>query len=362
MPRVAGIDPGSVSVGLCGMDDGTVFLEWSCPTQALAEDPGALIDVLRGAAPLDLVVGPSGYGLPLVRIEEIGEREIALMLLPPPGSDGGGIEGMRSLLRALQAARLPVVLIPGVMHLPSVPRHRKLNRVDLGTADKVCVAALAIVDQAGRLALEHSQTAFVLAELGGAFTAVLAVEDGRIVSGQGGSSGPLGFRSAGALDAEAAFLLGRVDKATVFSGGLASVGGDPDASPETMALRDDEDARVARAAFAEGVAKAVAGELSVAPKAREIVLSGRLAEIPAFATPVAEAVSRFGLPLRTLASPSRAKPAALGAALLADGLAGGRHAGLVDTLRVREAAGTILDHLHLEGAGAVRSRWLGLAS
>jgi predicted butyrate kinase (DUF1464 family) len=361
MPRVAGIDPGSTSVGLCALDAGAPFLEWSCPTSELAADAGPLLDVLRRAAPLDLIVGPSGYGLPLVPLDAIGEREIELMLLPPPGS-GGGIPGMRSLLRALQAARMPVVVTPGVVHLSSVPRHRKLNRVDLGTADKVCAAAFAIVDQARRLVLDWAQTAFVLVELGGAFTAVVTVEDGRVVSGQGGSSGPLGFRSAGALDGEAAFLLGGVDKATVFSGGLASVAGDPEATPEMLAARDDEDARTARAALAESVGKAVAGELGLAPKSREIVLSGRLAEIPAFAGPVAAALARFGLPLRALPSTPGAKAAALGAALLADGLAGGRFAGLVDSLRLRDAAGTVLDHLHLEGAAAVRSRWLGLAS
>jgi predicted butyrate kinase (DUF1464 family) len=354
MPRVVGIDPGSVSLDLCGLDDGAAFLEWSCPTAELAEGPGPVIEVLHGASPLDLIAGPSGYGLPLVPIEALGERELALMLLPPPGS--GGIEGLGSVLRALRDARLPVVFTPGAIHLPTVPRHRKLNRVDLGTADKVCVAALAIEDQAHRLGLAYGQTAFVLVELGGAFTAVLSVDGGRIVSGQGGSSGPLGFRSAGALDGEAAFLLGRVGKATVFSGGVASV------APEALAARADEAAATARAALAEGVAKAVAAELTIVPWAREILLSGRLAALPGFREPVAAALAGLGRPLHELASPGTAKPAARGAALVADGLAGGRHAGLVEAMRLREARGTILDHLHLAGADAVRGRWAGLAS
>jgi len=50
-----------------------------------------------------------------------------------------------------------------------------------------------------------------------------------------------------------------------------------------------------------------------------------------------------------------------GAALIADGLAGGRHAELVDAMRLREARGTVLDHLYLGGADAVR-RWAGTAS
>jgi predicted butyrate kinase (DUF1464 family) len=359
MPRVVGIDPGSVSLGLCGLDDGAIFLEWSAATAELAAHPERLVEVLRAASPLDLIVGPSGYGLPLVRIEALGERELALMLLPPPR--GGGIPGLGTLLRALRSASLPVVFTPGVVQLASVPAHRKLNRVDLGTADKVCVGALALEDQARRLGLDYAQASFVLAELGGAFTAVLAVSGGRIVSGQGGSSGPMGFRAAGALDGEAAFLLGRVDKATLFSGGAASVAGEPGASPEALAQRDDEAALTARAALVEGVARAVAAELALVPEAREILLSGRLAALPAFRDPVMAALSRLGPPPRQLAAGS-AKPAALGAALLADGLAGGRHAGLVEALALRAARGTVLDHLHLEGARAVRSRWLGLAS
>ena len=45
-----------------------------------------------------------------------------------------------------------------------------------------------------------------------------------------------------------------------------------------------------------------------------------------------------------------AKNAARGAALLADGLAGGRYAPLVDCLCLREARGGVLDHLRMHGA------------
>jgi predicted butyrate kinase (DUF1464 family) len=51
---------------------------------------------------------------------------------------------------------------------------------------------------------------------------------------------------------------------------------------------------------------------------------------------------------------SRANTAAQGAALLADGLAGGRYAPLVERLRLREAGGTALDHLRMRGAGRIR--------
>ena len=49
-------------------------------------------------------------------------------------------------------------------------------------------------------------------------------------------------------------------------------------------------------------------------------------------------------------APAAARSAARGAALLADGLAGGSYAPLVDCLRIRDAAGGVLDHLRLHGA------------
>jgi predicted butyrate kinase (DUF1464 family) len=54
-----------------------------------------------------------------------------------------------------------------------------------------------------------------------------------------------------------------------------------------------------------------------------------------------------------------AKQGAQGAALIADGLAGGMHRDLVETLRLREAGGTVLDYLRVITPQDARSR-LGL--
>ena len=40
--------------------------------------------------------------------------------------------------------------------------------------------------------------------------------------------------------------------------------------------------------------------------------------------------------------------------MLADGLAGGRYAPLVERLRLSEASGTALDHLRMHGAESIR--------
>jgi predicted butyrate kinase (DUF1464 family) len=51
-----------------------------------------------------------------------------------------------------------------------------------------------------------------------------------------------------------------------------------------------------------------------------------------------------------------AKHAAQGAAILADGLAGGSAAEVVETLGIRAATGTVLDHLYVITPEAARQR------
>ena len=155
----------------------------------------------------------------------------------------------------------------------------------MGTADKLCVAALGIWDQGRRLGLPPEETAFVLLELGGFFTAALGVEHGRIVDGIGGSAGGLGYRALGTLDGEVAYALGRVRKSTLFTGGAAFVAGVPDLPPEDLAGRavHDAQARVAWDALIEAAAKLVAALRVAAPGAREVLLSGRVGRVPAVA-------------------------------------------------------------------------------
>lgn len=354
MARVAGVDPGTVGFDFCGLDGERVILDRSLPTDAVAADPDALIRPLTDAGPFDLIAGPSGYGLPLVPIDRCSPLDWALAYLPRGDDDRSGILGLRRLVEAMRRARLPVVFTPGVIHLPSVPAHRKANRIDMGTADKVCSAALAIDEQAARLGIPYAATSFVLVELGGAFSAVLAVQDGRIVDGLGGSSGPLGYRALGAMDGELAYLLGGFSKRVLFSGGATGLAGAPDLDPERLGARTDAAAAAAREAFLESVVKAVAAEVAIVPEVREVVLSGRLSRVGWIAAALGDRLSRLA-PVRTLRGfAAVAKEAAQGAALVADGLAGGRRQGLVDAMHLRGASGTVLDHLYVEGSERIR--------
>jgi|FaiFalFF_MnMetaG_3_1042247.scaffolds.fasta_scaffold00910_4 predicted butyrate kinase (DUF1464 family) len=361
--RVLGIDPGTVSLDVCGLEDGQVFLDLQTASPDLAEDPSPLIETLKACGPIDLVVGPSGYGLPLTPGDRVGARELALMVLVRADDpEGGGIRGLRRLIRALVDAGLPVLFVPGVIHLPTVPAYRKANRIDMGTADKVCSAALGIYDQARRYGIPYAETSFILLELGRAFTAALAVDGGRIVDGLGGSSGPIGLRGGGAMDAEVAYLIGgALSKGAVFSGGAMDIAG-TDEGTDVEVWPDDPLYRPAWLAWIEGAVKAVRALTTVLPRPREILLSGPMSALRRVQTELADRLSdiapvrRVSGLLRPDGTPVRAKEAAQGAALLADGLAGGSLAGLVEVLELRRASGTALDHLYLRGAETIRLR------
>lgn len=361
MPRVVGIDPGTVSVDVCGLDDGQVFLDRSLPTSEALAHPSVLVGLLDDAcraAPLDLVAGPSGYGLPLIAARDLTENDLRLAFLSADG-ESGGIGGLRSLIRMLARSSTPVVLTPGVVHLASVPAHRKVNRVDMGTADKVCAVALALHEQVERRGCGARDVSFILLEMGGAFTAAIAVQDGRIVDGAGGTSGPLGMRAAGALDGEVAFLAGSVPKHLLFGGGAATIAGASDASEELLAVPTTPRGRLAWEAYLESAVKAVAALAVSAPRARQVILSGRLVRVPGVRDELARRLSDgiTDRPVHVLTGfATVAKQGAQGAALLADGLAGGRSAALVDALGIHEACGTVLDHLYVISAAAARAR------
>ncbi len=353
MPRVAGVDPGTVSFDLCVLQDGEPVVEQVFETGALSHDSAPLLEALARYGPYALVYGPSGYGLPLVAAADVGERELAEMVLVRPDEARAevGIGGMRSLLRSLAGSGLPVVFGPGVIHLPTVPAHRKYNRIDLGTGDKVCAAACAIVDQAARREIEPHQTAMVLLELGGAFTAALAIDQGQIIDGMGGSSGPVGLRAAGALDGELAYLLGAaLRKQTLYSGGALDPTGELKIT-DLEALWSSAEHAEGWMALLEAAEKAVRSLVTTVPSPHEIVVSGRVARLPALIAALASSLESVApvLPL----VPGRASTAARGGALLADGLAGGRNRALVDALRLREASGRALDHLRVDGAQTI---------
>ena len=361
MTRAIGIDPGTVSFDICGRDGDEVFLDATYPTADVRDDPEAFVEVLRAAGPVDLVVGPSGYGLPWTDIRDLGVEELDLMLLADAGDGPRGtiIGGMGRLLEALKESGLPICFAPGVLHLTTVPEHRKANRIDMGTADKLCAVAVAVWDQARRLGVAYDETSFVSVEAGGAFTAVVAVERGAIVDGSGGTCGAMGLRALGAMDGELAYLLRAFSKDVLASGGAAWIAGAPECSPEELAraAASDPRAAVAIAALVEQVAKSVAAEAILLEAPREILLSGRLTHVPELRRRLEEALRRFAPVHAVEGFASVCSEAAQGAALLGQGLAGdGGLSDLVDAMGLRSARGGVLDHLFVSQAESLRRR------
>jgi predicted butyrate kinase (DUF1464 family) len=360
--RVIGIDPGTVSFDVCGLEDGQIFLDTSIPSADVASNPQALVDALLAARPVDLIIGPSGYGLPWVRIEDFGARELFLFILVDERERGriSVLSGMGRMIQLMKESGLPILFMPAVIHLPTIPVHRKANKIDMGTADKLCCAVLAVMDQARHHQISYDETSFILAEVGGAYTAVMAVERGQLVDGLGGTIGGPGYYSLGMMDGELAYLLGGFHKELLFSGGVASIAGRPDLSPEDAAqlFGKDEDLNRGWEALLEGVVKSVAAEMTVVTSPREILLSGRLCRIPTIREELARRLGQFAPVRRVTGIAEVAKEAAQGAALVADGLSGGRFADLIQTMRLREAQGTVLDYLYISAAEELGRKYL----
>ncbi len=360
MLRVLGVDPGTRSFDFCGLEDGEVFLDESIPSKEIGENPRVFIDVLKSAEPLDLVTGPSGYGLPLTHISEVGKPEDFLMILVRPGDlKISVLVGIRKIVDMLREERFNLYFTPGVIHLPTVPKHRKINRIDMGTADKLCCAVLGVYDQARRRGVGYRGTSFILVEMGFGYNAILGVKEGMIVDGIGGTMGGLGFLTLGGMDGELAYLLEGFSKDLLFKGGVTSIIGEEGLTPEDFGEKASIDSgfRLAWDAMMEGIEKGVASMKVSVGEPMEILVSGRLSRIQGMYVEVAERLSPFGHVRGVEGFAKVSKEAAQGAALIADGLAGGKYRELVDSMRIRDAEGTVLDHIYAVEAEELKKRY-----
>src|SRR5207244_3786286 len=132
------------------------------------------------------------------------------------------------------------------------------------------------------------------------------------------------------------------------------------ASAESIAHPQTPRAALAWNAYLESAVKAVVA-LAVSASPREVILSGRLAMVAGVREEFARRLSAsVDTPVHVHRGfAADAKQAAQGAALIADGLAGGRFAPLVESLGIRDGSGTALDYLYVVDRAAARRR-LGL--
>jgi len=145
MVTAIGIDPGTKSMDLFGFDDATneVFIDLAVPRVEVTENPRIVLDAIQALErEIDVIVGPSGYGLPMVKASDAADTEIkaATFITQADVARRLNIVGLRELMFLMKASNQNIWFPPGVIMLPTVPEYRKINRIDMGTADKVFTA------------------------------------------------------------------------------------------------------------------------------------------------------------------------------------------------------------------------------
>lgn len=369
MVKAIGIDSGTKTMDIFGFDDidGSIIIDVAIPRDHITEGSKLVLEKLRDVqnrvGKIDAIVGPSGYGMQLKRAQQATDEEIAEATFVTEADIKRRLRiiGLRELMARLRdASDLTTYFTQGVIHLKTVPRYRKVNKIDMGTSDKVLSVVLAVKDQAERLQIPYSQTSFILLEVGFGYTSAMGVQNGQIVDAMAGTAGFPSFLGMGFLDSEVAYAVANVtedfSKQLLFAGGVASFAGiDPSKPLEEFVknARTDPQAKEGYKLMLESITKDVSSLLpSVKPK--EIILSGRFTRIPEFLVAMKEKLSRFfagtGLKIDISVLDGKAavtKQAAEGAAVFANGLAGGKYKQLVDTMRLRESEGTVFSNLYL---------------
>ena len=162
--RVVGIDPGTYSFDLFGMENNKkIIIDKSIKSEDIFQNPHLLIDELESLMPLDMIDGPSGYGIPTKSIKDMTDDDIGRMI--PLDTKVAVNQGIKNALIEMRQRGMPVYFTPGVIHLTTVPSYRKWNKFDMGTADKVCCVALGIKDQSERLNIPFNNPDSVLSRI-----------------------------------------------------------------------------------------------------------------------------------------------------------------------------------------------------
>ena len=372
MVKAIGIDPGTKSIDIFGFDDetGKILIDKAIPRDEFTKNPRIIINILRdltiSAGKLDVIVGPSGYGITPKRATETEDSEILMATFVSESDVKRRLKiiGLRELMFFMKkASDLNIWFTPSVIHLPTIPRFRKAGKIDMGTADKLFSVILAMKDQAETLNLDYSQTSFILVEIGFAYTSAMAVEKGNLVDGIGGTSGNLGYLGMGTIDGELAYAIsnsfGNYSKMLLFSGGAASLA---ELDPFSMDIEDfinkskkNKKIKSAYEAFQEAIVKDVFSlMISMDEPPKEILLSGRFLGVNAFKKDIISKLIKntksFNISgIRTVhRKTAKGKEGAQGAAILANGIAGGKYKHIVSRLKILEAEGTIFDHIYLD--------------
>ncbi|NVM19942.1 MAG: DUF1464 family protein [Candidatus Lokiarchaeota archaeon] len=349
--RVIGIDPGSKSWDFFGLENKEIILDTSIPSKELIEEPSKALTIIKSVENIDLIVAPSGFGLPLKKVTDITEEDIFLTLLKFDKKEKEKLIGLGEVLRLIKAEKIPGIIIPGVKHLPTIPRYRKINKIDMGTADKLCTAVTGIRDQVESLNISPINSNFIMVEIGYGFTSVLAIENGQVIDGIGGSN-IMGFRACGSLDGELAYLIKEINKKDIYSGGLSFIAGHTDLSlKEIISLANkDSQTKLALNAYISELVKAIfaiSSSYSNKNKISEIILAGRSSELQYLKEIIGNSLEDLFSVKLMKSFGVMSKHAAQGAAFIANGLLGGEFEPIINNMKIKEAKGSILDDVYI---------------
>jgi predicted butyrate kinase (DUF1464 family) len=341
--RILGIDPGTVSFDLCLFEDREIKFEESIPSSVVAERPEDMVEKCLSIES-NAIIAPSGYGLPNRRLSEISEREMFELTLVREEDRVPVLDGMKKFFAIAREAGLEILFLPGVIQLPTVPRWRKFNKIDMGTADKMCIGALSVELVSQKKGVTYSEVNHIVVELGGGYNGVITIEKGRIINGIGGTlfPGP-SFMNAGAMDGEIAYLLRGFEKSLLFQGGASYLTGS-----ESLPIEDftRELHPEAFNAFIEGILFAVCSQRALL-ESREIYLSGRLTRYENIYNPVKACLEEIGYTVSLLPTLSgKSKAAAQGYAMVGNGIYGGCYEPLVKHMMIDKAEGSVTDYVY----------------
>ena len=345
--RALGIDPGTKNYDLCCIEDDVdkVVLDESVSTEVVAKEPARVFELIE-AQNADVIVGPSGYGLQFKHISQFTHEDVALTTLDKIGDVNIPVlSGLRKLLWMMKEANLNVYSVPGVILLPTIPLHRKANKIDMGTGDKTCVTAFAIWDQAREYNIKYAETSLISVEIGFGYNAAMAVENGQVIDAVGGTifPGP-GYLTLSLMDGELAYVLGGFSKLKLFEAGTTFIAANKILEPEEFSENfDKEKFRMAWKSMVEGIIKAISMlQTSFERNPREIIITGRLSRVERLYEDLEATLSKkFSFSVRRPLHifTNVAKDAAQGTALIANGIEGGKYSDLVDVMGIRETKG-----------------------
>jgi predicted butyrate kinase (DUF1464 family) len=358
--RVLGVDPGTKTFDIVVIEDGVAKVEKSIDTATIAKNPDILISAVDKLE-TDYIVAPSGYGVPVTRGSEVlNPRRFAveLLLLSTEDDIRRGVEAgeigiwvydalSKAVEHLVKRYGIKVLFLPSIILLPTVPTYRKLNKIDMGTVDKLAATFIAIHSYSNREGIDYDNVNIVVAELGFGYNAVIAVSKGKIVDGIGGTYASIGTLTAGSLDLEVVVRVSHWDRWDVFHGGIFYYTNTFDMNALAKAFENNEEPQASIfKGFVEAVAKDIMRALVASPRAEVVMLTGRHSRIELVKKLLQELLRDiefiYTQPLRgALIS----KEAAQGYAAIGKGISGGFFKDLVKHMEIEKACGTTADYL-----------------